>query len=811
MLAFQDTKKHTVCRWIASFLAVALLAVLLPVCVAPVEAAGQGTVYYVDSQSGSDAADGTSEKTAWKSLDKVNSIVFQPGDQILFKAGSVFVGHLHPAGSGVEGAPVVIDMYGDGAKPMIMGDGRNESIVSLYNQPYWEINNLDIAGGNVPGIKYGINVIVCDYGQLEHIYIRDNYIHDVAGDLGNKVSGGIFLTISGTAVKSWFHHVRIENNTVRHTDRTGITLDAFRSWEDKRLGTYEPGTWVPCTDVVIRGNFLDDIGGDGIVMKSCESGLVEYNTAKNCNARATDANVAIWVYNSNNCIMQFNEAYNTRYTHDGEGFDVDSFSENTLVQYNYSHDNEGGFMLICAPGEEGAGVTGFYTKDTTVRYNISQNDGNLGVIFSGNSYNSYVYNNTFYIAPGSTTRIVDTFNWGEWSYDCYFYNNLIYNLGTGDYELGEADIEFSHNLMYGNHPLSEPEDPYKITDDPMLLAPGSGGVGLWTLDGYMLKTGSPAIGAGMVIENAGDRDYFGFAIDASAPNIGAYGGSGVDTVPSKTTQSIQDISYIYPVYVNAQTGITPVMPEQIPARLKDGTEKMLPVTWEAVESYEKTGSYRVIGTVEGRSEMISATVTVTKGTVENFEKISATTMIPSWQTSGEAGAVYLDPICHAGKYCLTQFARTPYEATAAQTVTGLPDGTYDFVCYVRSNGTHNKATVTVKADENHVLELGKYDTYERLELNGISVTGGRCEIVIAMDGNAESYIQVDSLTLYREDAYGTNLLVNGGFDIFDSTLVNWNQDTRQTYAVMGTPEIDGQVDDIWLDAVPFDVDTRNFT
>lgn len=792
--------------------AVTLAAVLLLIPVTYAHAEETGTTYYVDSNAGSDDSSGTSQSEAWKSLDKVNGTVFQPGDKILFKADSVYVGHLYPAGSGKEGAPIVIDMYGEGAKPMIIADGRNEDIVSLKNQAYWEIYNLDINGANIPGISHGINITVQDYGQLDHIYIQDNYLHDIAGSLQTKISGGIFLTISGTSVKSWFHHVRIENNTIRHTDRTGITLDAFRSWEDKRLGTYEPGTWVPCTDVVIRGNFLDDIGGDGIVMKSCDGGIVEYNTAKNCNARATDANVAIWVYNSDNCVMQYNEAYNTRYTHDGEGFDVDSFSDNTLVQYNYSHDNEGGFMLICAPGEVGTGTIGYYTRNTTVRYNISQNDGNLGLMLSGNIYNNYIYNNTIYTAQGSKTNIIDTWDWGmAWPYENYFYNNLIYNMGTGDYVLGSADIKFSNNLMYGNHPMSEPEDPYKITEDPMLVAPGSGGIGMWTVDGYMLKKDSPALGAGIAVENPGSRDYYGFAINGAKPNIGAYGGPGVDSLMAKDSDDIASIAYIEPVYVTVPTGAVPEMPERIPVRMKDGTQKLMGVQWEAVNAYEKTGGYTVYGTLTGSDLPITAQIAVTKAIVENFEKITVTNMIPSWQTGGEQTASYLDPINHSGKYCLTQFARTPFETSLQQTITGLPTGMYDFACYVKSNGTHKSATITVKAAQDYVVEIGTYETFQKLEMKNISVTDGQCQIIIATEGNSESYVQVDTLSLYRQDAYGTNMIANAGFDIFDTSLVNWNTDTRQTYAVMGTPEIDGQVDDIWMDAISVDVDTRNFS
>ena len=597
-----------------------------------------GVTYYVDSAYGSDEASGTSEEEAWKTLDKVNETVFQPGDEILFKAGSAFVGHLHPGGSGTEGKPITVGMYGTGTKPMIIGNGSEDAVVSLYNQSYWEISDLDISGGNNSDISFGINVIAQDMGQVDHIYIRNNYVHDIAGDLGNKVSGGIFVTVAGTEVKTWYNHVRVENNTVRHADRTGITLDAYTSWENKLLGEDEPGTWVPSTDVVFRGNFVDDIGGDGIVMKNCDGGLVEYNTAKNCNARSSEANVAIWVFNSNNCVMQYNEAYGTRYTHDGQGFDVDSFCENTTVQYNYSHDNEGGFMLVCAPGDDGTGLTGYYTKDTVVRYNISQNDGQAGMMYSGNSYNTHVYNNTIYVSEELDTNIVEVYEWGAVPYDCYFENNLIYNLGSGGYALYSAQIDFSNNLMYGNHPESEPADTGKITADPLLVAPGTGETGRWTLDGYMLKEGSPAIGAGKVIGDPGEQDYFGNAINAATPNIGAYGGSGVADSYEKGEVLPENIAYVYPVYVTAQTGTLPGLPDSVPVHMNDGTDNQAAVTWQNIKVYTQAGVYTVIGYID--TVKVTATVEVTEGLTE-VQKLLGKQWFVSWNGSTAADTDFL--------------------------------------------------------------------------------------------------------------------------------------------------------------------------
>jgi hypothetical protein len=81
-------------------------------------------------------------------------------------------------------------------------------------------------------------------------------------------------------------------------------------------------------------------------------------------------------------VIQYNEAYGTKGQRDGEGFDSDWNSKNTLIQYNYSHDNDGGFLLICNEGRrdpaENAGNTG-----TIARYNISQNDRTRGITLTG--------------------------------------------------------------------------------------------------------------------------------------------------------------------------------------------------------------------------------------------------------------------------------------------------------------------------------------------------------------------------------------------------------------------------------------------
>jgi len=52
----------------------------------------QAATYYVDSVNGDDYESGTSPQSAWKSMSKINSTTFQPGDNILLNAGSAWTG-----------------------------------------------------------------------------------------------------------------------------------------------------------------------------------------------------------------------------------------------------------------------------------------------------------------------------------------------------------------------------------------------------------------------------------------------------------------------------------------------------------------------------------------------------------------------------------------------------------------------------------------------------------------------------------------------------------------------------------------------
>jgi hypothetical protein len=477
-----------------------------------------GTNYYVDSMSGRDDNSGVSPSASWKSLSKVNSTTFHPGDRILFKSGAVWTGQLWPKGSGTAEHPISIDKYGGDGLPVINGAGTTENAVLLKNQKYWEIRNLEITNtGETRVLRRGVYVLAENSGDLHHIYLQNLTVHDVNGDFKEKVNGGIHYVSIGDLKPSRFIDLRIEGNHIYHVDRSGIF-----GWSTH----WERSKWYPSLEVVIRNNIIDDTGGDGIVNVATDGAVVEHNVVSRASQRSQDYNVAIWPWSADNTIVQYNEAYGTKGQHDSTGFDSDWNSRNTIIQYNYSHDNEGGFLLICNEGSQGpensAGNVG-----TIVRYNISQNDHHNGIKISGPVKNTLIYNNTIFVGKDDAVDLIRHTDWTGWASDTYVYNNIFYVEGKAQFAYGikgnedgsfvtapgpgkSANNVYDSNVYYGVEPAIG--DAHAITSDPKLTGAGHAGVGLLSTRGYTLLSGSPAVDSGRMIERNGSRDFFGTVV-----------------------------------------------------------------------------------------------------------------------------------------------------------------------------------------------------------------------------------------------------------------------------------------------------------
>jgi hypothetical protein len=514
-----------------------LKAVAVLLCILTCIETALATDYYVDAVNGRDSNPGTSSQQPWQTLEKVNSMVFKPGDRIFFKAGTCYQGQFKPKGSGtlVGGKPgsVVVDMYGEGEKPSIEAQGKYQAALYLYNVEYWEINNLAITnhGQQRKARRYGVYVHIENFGTAHHIQLKNLYIHDVNGSLVKKEGGGSAIKYcnQGDDIQSRFDGLLVADCHIVRCERNAITGSGY--WTRDR--------WYPNLNMVFRRILIEQVPGDGIVPNSCDGALVEHNVMRDCPRLLPkgEAAAGIWPWSCDNTVIQYNEVSDHKAPWDAQGFDSDWNCRNTIIQYNYSHDNEGGFLLVCNHG----GTTmpqNIGNRGTIVRYNLSVNDGirqqptHVGTFsptfhISGPCEDTQIYHNTIYINRKPAGDVDQTLlkmdNWGgPWPVNTTFANNIFYCEDETTYDYGKAkNTLFEHNLYYGRH-INGPNDSAALHDDPLFVDSTQTSSRDHALQGFRLKPGSPCIAAGIRIKDSGDRDLSGADLDVGRlPSLGA--------------------------------------------------------------------------------------------------------------------------------------------------------------------------------------------------------------------------------------------------------------------------------------------------
>jgi hypothetical protein len=504
------------------FIAASLaLGVVLAMASTPVQAAWRGTsavgtAYYLDCAAGNDGAAGTSPATAWKTLAKVGTVVFQPGDSILINRGTTCNGVLQPQGSGAADAPITIGAYGNGVRPMINGGGARAAVY-LYNVQYWAIHDLEVTDpGPADGTpRTGIYVLLSDYGT-GHGYVVENVnVHDVPGCdclQGNlENSGGILFKAAGSTTPTGFDGIQVTRNTVSGIDNMGI--GTVSQWTKRALFPAGTNSYVPMTHVHISYNKVSNDGGDGIEVSNGLNSLEDFNEVDGFGLRATASHAGVLAYNSDYPVVEHNTVTGGSNNPPSFAYSADAADSNQTIQYNYSHDNNGPFMLFCAPN-------GAYSDGATVRYNISNNDHSLMLgtfiipvvangcgnpVTNATFYNNVVYSTVAPVLFGSEPNTPITVS-----------NNIFYGQAGGS-AIQDTVSTFSHNL-YFNVNTAPPSDQQVVNGNPSFVNPTQGP------GGFMLNCGSPVVGAGAAIANDGGRDFFGLPIP-TPPNVGAYQGN----------------------------------------------------------------------------------------------------------------------------------------------------------------------------------------------------------------------------------------------------------------------------------------------
>ena len=457
----------------------------------------QGRTYYIDGLYGDDTNEGTSVNSAWRHIARLAKCCLQPGDRVLLRRGTVFHERADIQAKGTAAQPVLIGAYGRGAKPLIVAPDSSLYTVQVKNSDYVTLQELEIVNkgsGRLAG-RTGVKLLCSEYGVSHRLTLKNLYIHDVNGSLIKAKGGGSGILIENRWKNkvSVFDSLLIENCVIRRTSRNGIIWQA----------PYRRDDWHPSTHVVVRGNLLEGVPGDGIVPIGCDGARIEYNVMRDCPEilPSSEAAAGIWPWSCDNTCIQFNEVSGQKNQWDAQGFDADYNCRNTLIQYNYSHDNYGGFVLICNDG--GAGLPyNIGNRGTIVRYNISINDGirprpaRSGAMFSpaihiaGPVRHTLIAHNIIhqnFIASGTgidrTMLVSDA--WNGFSDNTRICKNVFYAPVSSRFCMnGSANNYFSDNYYLGRYD-SRPTDSLAHLTDAFYLSQGQSS----PLDGFIRLSG----------------------------------------------------------------------------------------------------------------------------------------------------------------------------------------------------------------------------------------------------------------------------------------------------------------------------------
>lgn len=534
-----------------------LLAFLLPSGDAMAFSHGRGPQTFYVSNGGNDSNNGLSPNTAWATPGKVNGSHFNSGDTVAFDGGSTFSAGLTLSQAN---APAYLTLTSFNAGQPTFNTGNSNYCVLATFFPGLTINNLNcVGGGDATSTTEGIRI---ENAQPDGVHLQGPTITN------STVSqyGWTCIDVTGFNTASnhaGFANVIITGNTVHDCGLNGSSTAIAGSgigggiyvngnsqliFNNNNVGvTITNNTVFNIPGYVSAGSFA---GGLGIVAQESALIVIEHNLVHDGGSVANGNGPAgIIVTNTDGAIISFNEIYN--WSHgagggDGFGIDTDVFSTNSLIEYNYSHDNiNSDITLFGSPGP------------STIRFNVTDASvhGESGIGATQQSGNASIYNNTVvtsgvdcFVFNNTTTSVTYTFA-NNICFSTSFVNPGVFVLAnfagssvvfTGnDYYTPNSTPNFNINgTIYTSLAAMQAAGFEKVSGSPVgttanpnltgTFPPGNcGGYNGTCPAAYDLSSSSPAgKGNGLNLNtiygyNVGTQDFYGNAVTNTTLPIGA--------------------------------------------------------------------------------------------------------------------------------------------------------------------------------------------------------------------------------------------------------------------------------------------------
>ncbi|WP_371152892.1 cell wall-binding repeat-containing protein [Buchananella felis] len=438
---------------------------------------------------------------------------------------------------GTAAAPITVTDYGEGPERAGINAGGARWALQIENPKYVTVENLELqAPGDNRSMRRGLSVVGTDAGELPHFTARNLYIHNVGGYMpsttnaepwafvgkGPNAAGGIIVETLGSATPTYFTDLVLAGNVIEDVQRQGIYFwsnwcrrPELRRWEDKCHAAFTPNR-----NVLVTGNRLTNIGGDGIVLHNIVGGVAEHNRLDRFNTGVRAYNAGIWMANAENIVLQYNHVSGgVGNTLDSNAFDIDHASKNVVVRYNLSHNNQGGFLLVCPDPYTAQGYGGL--NHFAVHNNVSIDDEARTFMHGcgGSLQGGVIANNTFYYSKGIPRTTVWSDANGA-SPQVTIVNNLFYA------EPGAAVnfVKPADGLIINNNHFTNISAPAGATNNVAGSAAFSGTVGELNPYAYQLATAPTGKSvAWNYLDWAGKlRDYAGRPYSAAGAELGAF-------------------------------------------------------------------------------------------------------------------------------------------------------------------------------------------------------------------------------------------------------------------------------------------------
>ena len=318
------------------------------------------TSYYVDALLGNDNNTGTQEDP-FRTIERVNALVLREGDSVSFAGGQTYNGTLRLKNLfGSKENPIVISSYGIERATL---NGENGNAILADSCSGIQVKNLILNGnGRFSGNKgSGVEFRSTRNCVIDNIEVHGFFLSGV------KVVGGKDLRITRVyAYNNGFSGINVESDG---QDAGGLEGSGTKSFHNLYIGNCIAENNMGCPEV------KDNHSGNGILIGGVTNGIIEYCEAMNNGwdmPREGNGPVGIWAYQSDSIIIQHCYSHDNKTSakgKDGGGFDFDGGVTNSIMQFNFSANNEGaGYGLF---QYYGASVW----KNNIIRNNISYNDG----------------------------------------------------------------------------------------------------------------------------------------------------------------------------------------------------------------------------------------------------------------------------------------------------------------------------------------------------------------------------------------------------------------------------------------------------